>query len=73
MALPLLVFSFAFLWHASTLLVATNLLAIAGAVTLGALRRTQHSPVRAEVGEYIAAGASAGFGGVRRSGSSAAA
>jgi hypothetical protein len=62
MALPLLVFSFAFLWHASMLLVATNLLAIAGAVTLGALRRTQHSPVRADVGEYVAAGASAGFG-----------
>ena len=62
MALPLLVFSFGVLWHASTLLLATNLLAIAGAVTLGALRRTQHSPVRAEVGEYVAAGAAAGFG-----------
>ncbi|HEY2355409.1 MAG TPA: DUF4173 domain-containing protein [Gaiellaceae bacterium] len=62
MALPLLVFAFAFLWHTSPLLVATNLLAIAGAVTLGALRRTQPSPVRAEVGEYAAAGASAGFG-----------
>jgi hypothetical protein len=62
MALPLLVFAFAFLWRASMLLVATNLLAVAGAVTLGALRRTQHSPVRAEVGEYVAAGASAGFG-----------
>jgi anaerobic selenocysteine-containing dehydrogenase len=49
-------------WHTSTLLVATNLLAIAGAVTLGALRRTQHSPVRADVGEYVAAGASAGLG-----------
>lgn len=61
MALPLLVFAFAFLWHTSTLLVATNLLAIAGAVTLGALRRTQHSPARAAVGEYVAAGASAGF------------
>jgi hypothetical protein len=64
MALPLLVFAFAFLWHTSALLVATNLLAIAGAVTLGALRRTQSSPVRAEVGEYVAAGASAGFGAV---------
>jgi hypothetical protein len=61
MALPLLVFASAFLWHTSTLLVATNLLAIAGAVTLGALRRTQHSPVRADVGEYVTAGASAGF------------
>jgi uncharacterized protein DUF4153 len=61
MALPLLVFAFAFLWHTSALLVATNLLAIAGAVTLGALRRTQPSPVRSEVGDYVAAGASAGF------------
>ena len=61
MALPLLAFAFAFLWHTSALLVATNLLAIAGAVTLGALRRTQHSPVRSEVGDYLAAGASAGF------------
>jgi hypothetical protein len=62
MALPLLVFAFAFLWHDSTLLAAANLLAIAGAVTLGALRRTQPSPLRAEVGEYVAAGAAAGFG-----------
>ncbi len=61
MAFPLLVFAFAFLWHTSTLLVATNLLAIAGAVTLGALRRTQPSPVQSEVGDYVAAGASAGF------------
>ena len=61
MALPLLVFAFAFLWHTSPLLAATNLLAIACAVTLGALRRTQDSPVRADVGEYAAAGASAGF------------
>ena len=61
MALPLLVFSFAFLWHASMLLGATNLLAIAAAVTLGALRRTQHSPARADVSEYVAAGVSAGF------------
>ena len=61
MALPLLAFAFAFLWHTSTLLVATNLLAIAGAVTLGALRRTQPSPVRSGVGDYAAAGASAGF------------
>lgn len=62
MALPLLLFAFAFVWRTSTLLLATNLLALAGAVTLGALRRTQHSPARAEVGEYLAAGASAGFG-----------
>ena len=62
MALPLLIFAFAFVWHTSPLLAATNLLAIAAAVTLGALRRTQPSPVRADVGEYVAAGASASFG-----------
>jgi hypothetical protein len=62
MAAPLLVFSAAFLWHDSPLLTAANLLALAGAVSLGALRRTQPSPVRASVREYTAALASAGAG-----------
>jgi hypothetical protein len=39
-----------------------NLLALAGAVTLGALRRTQPSPSRAGVADYTAALASAGAG-----------
>jgi hypothetical protein len=62
MAAPLLVFSAAFLWHDSPLLTAANLIALAGAVSLGALRRTQPSPSRAGVGEYAAALASAGAG-----------
>jgi hypothetical protein len=62
MAVPLLVFAAAFLWHDSPLLTAANLLALAGAVSLGALRRTQPSPVRASVREYTAALASAGAG-----------
>ena len=62
MAAPLLVFSAAFVWHDSPLLTAANLVALAGAVSLGALRRTQTSPTRAGVGEYAAALASAGAG-----------
>ena len=39
MVAPMLLFSACFLWRASTLLTAVNLLALAGAVTIGALRR----------------------------------
>src|SRR5579872_546819 len=60
MAAPLLAFSAAFLWHDSPLLTVANLAALAGAVSLGALRRTQPSPARAGVAEYAAALASAG-------------
>ena len=62
MAAPLLVFSAAFLWHDSPLLTAANLIAIAGAVSLGALRRTRSSPSRAGVADFAAAIASAGAG-----------
>src|SRR3954451_12413645 len=41
MALPLLGFAAAFLWHDSPLLTVANLTGLAGAVSLGALRRTQ--------------------------------
>jgi hypothetical protein len=68
MLLPLLLFSAAFLWRDSSLLVAVNLLALAGALTLGALRRTEVSVRRAAVTDYaaglLAAGASALAGGV---------
>jgi hypothetical protein len=69
MLLPLLLFSAAFVWRDAQLLMAANLLAIAGAVTLGALRRNG-PPVRAApVTEYaaglLAAGSSAVAGGVR--------
>ena len=62
MAAPLLLFAAAFLWHDSPLLTAANLVALGGAVSLGALRRTQPSPVRADVADYTAALASAGAG-----------
>src|SRR5918912_3896983 len=39
MALPLLVFAAFFAWHDSPLLTGVNLLGLAGAVTIGALRR----------------------------------
>jgi hypothetical protein len=62
MCLPLLGFAAAFVWHDSPLLTVANLAALAGAVSLGALRRTQTSPARAGVGEYGAALAAAGAG-----------
>jgi hypothetical protein len=62
MAAPVLVFAAAFAWHDSRLLTATNLLALAGAVALGGLRRTQHRPQDASVSEYAAGFASAGVG-----------
>jgi hypothetical protein len=62
MAAPLLTFAAAFAWHDSRLLTATNLLALAGAVALGGLRRTQPRPQDASVTEYAAGFASAGVG-----------
>src|SRR3954469_10650815 len=62
MAAPLLIFAAAFAWHASPLLVATNLLALAGAVSLGALRRTQPRPQNATIGDYAVGLAAAGAG-----------
>jgi len=62
MALPLLLFAGAFAWHDSPLLAATNVLALAGAVSLGALRRAQPRPAEATVSEYAAGLASAGAG-----------
>ena len=62
MAAPLLLFAAAFAWHASPLLTATNLLALAGAISLGALRRTQPRPQEATLGDYAAGLAAAGAG-----------
>ncbi|MFL5964590.1 MAG: DUF4153 domain-containing protein [Gaiellaceae bacterium] len=62
MAAPLLIFAAAFAWHDSRLLTATNLLALAGTVALGGLRRTQHRPQDASVSEYAVGFASAGVG-----------
>jgi hypothetical protein len=58
MAAPLLVFALLLAWRDSALLVAVNLFAIAGAVTLGALRRTR--PTHATVADYVLAAAQAG-------------
>jgi len=68
MVAPLIVFSAGFLWRDSRLLMAVNLLALAGAVTLGALRRRELHVHRAAVTDYaggaIAAGCAAAAGAV---------
>ena len=68
MVAPLIVFSAGFLWHDSRLLTAVNLLALGGAVTLGALRRTEPRVHRAAVRDYaggaVAAGCAAAAGAV---------
>ncbi len=68
MVAPLLLFSAAFLWRESTLLTAVNLIALAGAVTIGALRRTAPAE-RPAVLDYaagaVAAGSAAAAGAVR--------
>jgi hypothetical protein len=60
MAAPLLVFSGLFAWHDSTLLTVANALALVGAVSLGALRRTQPRPEQASLVDYGAGVAAAG-------------
>ena len=66
MAVPLAVFGALFAWHDSPLLVAANLLALAGAVALGALRRADLRLRLAGVLDYagglVAAGAAAASG-----------
>jgi hypothetical protein len=63
MVAPLLLFAALFTWHDSSLLVAANLLAIAAAVSMGALRRTRARLGSAAISDYcgglIAAGCSA--------------
>jgi len=62
MVAPLLVFSALFVWHDSPLLVAANLLALAAAVSMGALRRTRPRLRSATLSDYgggiVAAGCS---------------
>jgi Domain of unknown function (DUF4173) len=68
MLAPLVLFSAAFLWRESALLTAVNLLALAGAVTIGALRRTAMAE-RPAVLDYaagaVAASSAAAAGAVR--------
>lgn len=66
MVAPLLVFAAMFVWHSSPLLVAANLLALAAAVTMGALR-TARRPLRATTlsdygSGFVGAATSAAFG-----------
>jgi Domain of unknown function (DUF4153) len=58
MVAPLLLFSLLFLWHDSRLLVAANLLAIAGAVAIGAVRRPHRAGVSEYSGSLVGAGRS---------------
>src|SRR4051794_9544694 len=60
MAAPLLLFAALLAWHDSPLLQAANLLAVAGAVALGALRRTEPRVASAGVADYVAGSAAAG-------------
>ena len=60
MVAPLVLFAALLAWHASPLLLATNLLAVAGAVALGALRRTKPTLVEAQVTDYVVGAAAAG-------------
>ena len=60
MAAPLVLFAALFVWHDSPLLTAANALALVGAVSLGALRRTQHRPGDAALTDYAAGVAAAG-------------
>jgi len=64
MAAPLLLFAAAFVWHDSPWLTAANLVAVAGAVTLGALRRTRPRVAAAGVADYAAGLGTAGFSAV---------
>jgi len=52
MIAPLLVFAAMFVWHASPLLAAANLLALAAAISMGALRRTQPRLREATLSDY---------------------
>jgi hypothetical protein len=60
MVAPLVLFAGLLAWRDSPLLLATNLLAVAGAVALGALRRTKPSLVDAQVTDYVVGAAAAG-------------
>jgi Domain of unknown function (DUF4173) len=60
MAAPLLVFGALFAWHDSPLLVAANLVALAAAVSMGALRRTRPKLAAAAITDYCSGLFSAG-------------
>src|SRR5439155_1217225 len=60
MVAPLVVFAALLAWRDSPLLQAVNLLAVASAVCLGALRRTDRRLAHAEIDDYVAGAVTAG-------------
>jgi hypothetical protein len=60
MVAPLLLFAVLFVWHDSPVLVAANFLALAAAVTMGALRWTQPRLDSATLSDYGGGALSAG-------------
>lgn len=66
MVAPLLLFTALLVWHDSPLLVATNLLALAAAVSMGALRNARRPVRRATISDYgggfVGAAVSTAFG-----------
>jgi hypothetical protein len=65
MLAPLLLFAVLFAWHSSPLLVAANLLALAAAVTMGALRsrkRLRHATLSDYGGGFVGAATSTAWG-----------
>jgi len=63
MVAPLLVFAALFVWHDSPLIVAANLLAVAAAVSIGALRNVRKATLTDYGGGFVGAATSAAFGG----------
>jgi Domain of unknown function (DUF4173) len=63
MVAPLLVFAALFVWHDSPLLVATNLLAIAAAVSMGLLRNVRRATLSDYGTGFVGAARSTAFGG----------
>src|SRR2546423_14509752 len=57
---PLVLFSAMFAWHDSPLLLVANLVALAAAVSMGALRRTKPRPSSATLSDYGGGGVAAG-------------
>jgi Domain of unknown function (DUF4173) len=62
MLVPLLIFAALFVWHDSPLLVAANLLALAAAISVGALRNVRRATLTDYGGGFVGATRSAAFG-----------
>ena len=60
MAAPLVLFAALLMWRTSPLLQAVNLVAVCGAVAIGALRRTERRVAHAQVDDYVAGAVTAG-------------